>query len=59
MPQIMLVLAYTQAKAECKMFMKIPKGFTVNTKDSKEYVLCIKKNYYGLKEAGHKSASSF
>jgi hypothetical protein len=34
------------------MFMKIPKGFTVNTEDSEEYVLRMKKNYYRLKQAG-------
>jgi hypothetical protein len=52
MQQIDFVLAYTQAEAECEMFMKIPKGFTVDAEDSEEYVLHIKKNYYGLKQAG-------
>jgi hypothetical protein len=52
MQQIDFVLAYTQAEAECEMFMKIPKGFTVEHDNSEEYVLRIKKNYYGLKQAG-------
>jgi hypothetical protein len=51
MQQIDFVLAFTQAKVECKMFMKIPNGFTVDAKDSEEYVLQIKKNYYRLKQA--------
>jgi len=51
--QINYVLAYTQAGPETNLYMKIPKGFEVEGNDpSDEYVLRIKKNYYGQKQAG-------
>ncbi len=62
--QIDYVNAYTQAPADCDIFMSIPAGFTVqdNTltftgtnmkNDSSDYVLRIKKNMYGLRQAGN------
>ena len=48
--QIDYVLAFPQADAECKMFMKLPKGFEV--KGDEEYVLKLNKNLYGMKQAG-------
>jgi hypothetical protein len=50
--QIDYVQAYTQAKAEIPMFMKIPKGFNIENGNSKEYVLSVQKNLYGQKQAG-------
>jgi hypothetical protein len=51
--QVDFVLAYTQAEAECDMYMKIPREFEVaDGKKGEEYVLKIKKNYYGQKQAG-------
>jgi len=63
--QIDYVNAYTQAPADCDIFMAIPAGFSVtndgsalefsrtpSTKNSL-YVLRIKKNMYGLKQAGN------
>lgn len=62
--QIDYVNAYTQAPADCNVFMHIPAGFTVNNNtlefigstmkvDNSLYVLRIKKNMYGLKQAGN------
>ena len=51
--QIDYVQAYTQADAETDLlYMKIPKGFTIDTGNPKDYVLSIKKNIYGQKQAG-------
>lgn len=51
--QIDYVQAYTQADAETDLlYMKIPKGFTLENADPNEYVLSIKKNIYGQKQAG-------
>ena len=51
--QIDYVQAYTQADAEHDLlYMKIPKGFEVSHGDSNDYVLKIKKNIYGQKQAG-------
>ena len=50
--QVDYELAYTQADPETEMFMKIPKGFEVEGTPPNEYVLRIKKNYYGQKQAG-------
>jgi hypothetical protein len=60
----LIALYTTQAPANCDIYMSIHPGFTVNnnhlifsqssTKDNcKEYVLGIKKNMYGLKQAGN------
>jgi hypothetical protein len=50
--QIDYVQAYTQADIECDMYMHLPKGFEVPDNEQ-EYVLRIKKNIYGQKQAGH------
>jgi Reverse transcriptase (RNA-dependent DNA polymerase) len=53
--QIDYVLAYTQADAETdNLYMKIPKGFELIGGDDsdKDYVLKIRKNIYGQKQAG-------
>jgi hypothetical protein len=50
--QIDFVLAYTQASAETDMYMKVPKGFQFDSDNPDDYVLKIKKNYYGQKQAG-------
>ena len=50
--QIDYVLAYTQADAETDMYMKPPKGFTFDTDNPDDFVLKIKKHYYGQKQAG-------
>jgi hypothetical protein len=50
--QIDYVLAYTQATAETDMYMKVPKGFRFDTDNPDDFVLKIKKNYYGQKQAG-------
>ena len=51
--QIDYVQAYTQADAETDLlYMKIPKGFTIQDGDPNDYVLSIKKNIYGQKQAG-------
>ena len=51
--QIDYVQAYTQADAETDLlYMKIPKGFTIDNANPKDYVLSIKKNIYGQKQAG-------
>jgi histone deacetylase 1/2 len=49
--QLDFVLAYTQADPECDIYMAIPQGFTVD-EDAKNYALKLKKNLYGLKQAG-------
>jgi hypothetical protein len=52
--QIDFVMAYTQAEVENdNMFMDIPKGFqVVNAEGAEEYVLQLRKNLYGQKQAG-------
>jgi len=49
--QLDFVLAYPQAPVECDLYMAIPKGFTING-DRKRFVLKLKKNLYGQKQAG-------
>jgi hypothetical protein len=62
--QIDYINAFTQAPADCDIFMAIPAGFTVQnntlnltgTSDKNinfDYVLHIKKNMYGLRQAGN------
>jgi hypothetical protein len=62
--QIDYVNAYTQAPADCDIFMTIPAGFTVINdtleftgtnirNETSLYALRIKKNMYGLKQAGN------
>ena len=43
-------MAFPQAEAECEMYMKLPKGFEVDSDE--EYVLKLTKNLYGMKQAG-------
>jgi hypothetical protein len=51
--QIDYVMAFPQADVENdNMFMKIPKGFEVDTGQTEEWVLKLKKNLYGQKQAG-------
>jgi hypothetical protein len=50
--QIDFVLAYPQADVECKMYMKIPRGFEIDGKPNKTHVLKLLKNLYGQKQAG-------
>ena len=52
--QVDYVLAYTQAMAETDMYMEAPKAFTFDTKGeqkAEDYVLKIRRNYYGQKQA--------
>jgi len=71
--QVDYVSAYTQAPLDCELFMNIPPSFIVanntlvfttsSTKgNSHDYVLRLKKNVYGLRQAGnnwfHKLCSS-
>ena len=54
MKQIDYVLAYTQAVAETDMYMEAPRGFTFDTtgkQRAEDFVLKIKRNYYGQKQA--------
>ncbi len=62
--QIDYANAFTQAPADCDIFMTIPAGFTVQDNSmiftgtdvkngSSDYVLRIKKNMYGLRQAGN------
>jgi hypothetical protein len=62
--QIDYANAYTQAQADCKIYMTIPAGFTVidgtleftggnNKNTNSTFALRIKRNMYGLKQAGN------
>jgi hypothetical protein len=62
--QVDYVSAYTQAPLDCDLYMNIPVGFIMqndqlilmrsSTKGySSDFVLCIKKNMYGLCQAGN------
>jgi len=51
--QIDFVMAYTQADAETdNLYMKIPKGFDLGGAKSSDWVLKLRKNLYGQKQAG-------
>ncbi len=50
--QIDYVLAFPQAPVEKEIYMKIPKGFEVTGENAKDYVLKLKRNVYGQKQAG-------
>ena len=50
--QIDYVLAFPQAPVEKEIYMKIPKGFEVDSDDPNEYVLKLHRNVYGQKQAG-------
>jgi len=45
------VLAYTQANPKMQLYMKMPQGFAYNG-FTDGYVLKLKKNLYGAKDAG-------
>ena len=49
--QIDYVLAFPQAPIEKEMYMKLPKGLKL-VNDEKDYVLKVKRNVYGQKQAG-------
>jgi hypothetical protein len=49
--QLDFVLAYPQAPVECDLYMEIPKGFHING-NRKDFVLKLRKNLYGQKQAG-------
>jgi hypothetical protein len=50
--QLDFVLAYPQANIECNLYMAILSGFSING-NCKDYVLKLRKNLYGQKQAGH------
>jgi hypothetical protein len=52
--QIDFILAYPQAPLETPLYMEVPKGVNLQNlpKQPKEYVLELKKNLYGQKQAG-------
>ena len=50
--QLDFVLAYTQADVECELYMTIPNGFQVAEGNGKDYVLQLKKNLFGQRQAG-------
>jgi Reverse transcriptase (RNA-dependent DNA polymerase) len=52
--QIDFMLAYPQAPIETPLYMEVPKGVTLNglPRESQDYVLQLKKNLYGQKQAG-------
>jgi hypothetical protein len=45
-------LAYPQAPVEKELYMKIPKGFSIDEGKNDDYVLNVYKNIYGQKQAG-------
>ena len=49
--QLDLVLDYPQAPAEWLMYMRIPKGITLDGDELKYYVLKIHRNFYRNKQA--------
>ena len=49
--QLDFVMAFTQAPTERTMYMKIPKGYRVNSGDREDFVLEILANTYGAKQA--------
>jgi hypothetical protein len=49
--QVDYVLAYTQAAIETDLYMKLPRGFEVDGSPD-DYVLLLKANLYGQKQAG-------
>ena len=50
--QIDYVLAFPQAPVERDIYMEVPKGFTIEGGNRKDYVLKIHRNIYGQKQAG-------
>ena len=50
--QLNYVQAFSQAPVERDLYMKIPKGFEVEGANKDDYVLRVRKNIYGQKQAG-------
>lgn len=50
--QLDYVLAFPQAPSKGDLYMKIPKGFSIDQGKSDDYLLKLKKNLYGMKNAG-------
>jgi len=50
--QIDYVLAFPQAPVDREIYMKIPKGFTIDGGKGDDFVLRLNKNVYGQKQAG-------
>ena len=50
--QLDYVLAFPQAPIERQLYMTMPKGMKIVKGDPKDYVLKIKRNIYGQKQAG-------
>eukprot|EP00980_Cylindrotheca_fusiformis_P011699 scaffold2782_cov88-Cylindrotheca_fusiformis.AAC.2 len=50
--QIDYVLAFPQAPVEREIYMHIPKGFKTDQGNTQDYVLKLRKNVYGQKQAG-------
>ena len=50
--QIDFVLAYPQAPVECDLYMRIPKGFTIDGVTRETHALKLLQNLYGQKQAG-------
>jgi hypothetical protein len=46
--QMDFIMAYPQAPIKCGMYMELPQGIQVSEGDSKDYVLKLLKNIYGL-----------
>jgi hypothetical protein len=46
------VLAITQAPIEKELYMKIPKGFSIDQGENDDYILNVHKHIYGQKQAG-------
>ncbi len=50
--QVDFVLAYPQAPIEMDIYMELPQGIQTKHGNSKDHVLKLEKNIYGLKQAG-------
>jgi len=50
--QIDYVLAFPQAPVDREIYMRIPKGFTIDGGKGDDYVLKLNRNVYGQKQAG-------
>jgi Reverse transcriptase (RNA-dependent DNA polymerase) len=50
--QIDFILAYPQAKVECDLYMKIPKGFKFGRGTNRMHVLKLLQSLYGQRQAG-------
>ena len=50
--QVDFVMAYTQAPIENDMYMALPAGISTSFGNKKDYVLKLKKNLFGQKQAG-------